>query len=87
MAIVNFAIPHVLEKKIKIAIEQKGFSSKAELFRFALIRYLEEKDYEEIRQSKKIALLTAQIEKELIARVDFKKLPSLKEQLKRIKNV
>lgn len=42
MAVVNFSIPKTLDGQIKTAVESRGFSSKAEFFRFAVIKYLDE---------------------------------------------
>lgn len=39
MAIVNFSIPTVLNKRVAHAIKQKGFASKAEFFRFAAVHF------------------------------------------------
>jgi metal-responsive CopG/Arc/MetJ family transcriptional regulator len=44
MAIVNFSIPAVLEKRVDATIKRKGFASKAEFFRFAAIYYIETLD-------------------------------------------
>ena len=41
MTVVNFSITTQLSNKINKAIEEKGFSSKAEFFRFAVMQYLE----------------------------------------------
>lgn len=42
MSIVNFSIPQSLNTRLKEAVRKKGFPSKAELFRYAVIRYLDE---------------------------------------------
>ncbi len=42
MAVVNFSIPKTLDQQIKTVVESRGFSSKAEFFRFAVIKYLDE---------------------------------------------
>jgi metal-responsive CopG/Arc/MetJ family transcriptional regulator len=49
MSAVTISIPSTLEDRIKQAIQKKGFASKAELFRFAIIRYLDV--YEEMQES------------------------------------
>lgn len=41
MAIVNFAIPPVLDRRIGSTIKEKGFASKAEFFRFAAIYFMD----------------------------------------------
>ena len=87
MAIVNFSIPTALEHKIKTAIIRKGFSSKAELFRFAVIRYLDEDERLPLSKNSGITFLSQELEKELAARISQTPLPSLPEQLKRLKNL
>ncbi len=87
MAIVNFSIPKVLEHKIKTAIIRKGFSSKAELFRFAVIRYLDEDERLPLSKNSGITFLSHELEKELTAKICQTPLPSLPEQLKRLKNL
>lgn len=42
MSIINFSIPKSLDTRLKETVKKKGFPSKAELFRYALIRYLDE---------------------------------------------
>ena len=41
MSIINFSIPKTLEKKVVQIIKEKGFSSKAEFFRFAAINFID----------------------------------------------
>lgn len=42
MAVINFSIPNTLDGQIKTVVKSRGFSSKAEFFRFAVIKYLDE---------------------------------------------
>lgn len=42
MAVINFSIPNTLEGQIKTVVKSRGFSSKAEFFRFTVIKYLDE---------------------------------------------
>ena len=41
MSIVNFSIPTALENRVKAAVKERGFASKAEFFRNAAMQYLE----------------------------------------------
>lgn len=42
MPVVNFSVPQSLDRRIHSAIKLKGFPSRAELFRYAVIRYLDD---------------------------------------------
>ncbi len=42
MPVVNFSVPQSLDRRIHHAIKTKGFPSRAELFRYAVVRYLDE---------------------------------------------
>ena len=42
MPVVNFAVPKKLDTRVLHAVRTKGFPSRAELFRYAVIRYLDE---------------------------------------------
>lgn len=87
MAIVNFSVPKQLEKRIGETIKEKGFPSKAELFRFAVIRYLDETEMLPFDKNKRIVDLSGQLETELKKKISKKPLPSLKRQLARIKHL
>ena len=52
MSAVTISISSTLENRIEQAIQDKGFASKAELFRFAIIKYLDV--YEEMSQSQEV---------------------------------
>jgi len=42
MPVINFSVPQSLDKRIHTAVKIKGFPSRAELFRYAVIRYLDD---------------------------------------------
>jgi len=78
MSIVNFTIPTSLDIRIKEAVKKKGFPSKAELFRYALIKYLEECQqypigYRSLQANPRIVALTDEIEKVVISSLGQKK--------------
>lgn len=87
MAIVNFSVPKQLEKRIGATIKEKGFPSKAELFRFAVIRYLDETETLPFNKNKRIVNLSEQLETELKKKIGKKPFPSLKKQLARVKHL
>jgi len=84
MAIVNFSIPQTLERKIKEVVKNKGFASKAELFRFAVIKYLDETELLPLARNPRIGALSTELERELLARTGKSPLPSLEKQLERL---
>ena len=88
MAIVNFTITDTLNKKIKKVVKEKGFQSKAELFRVAVLQYLsgmnQSKTAGEMTEEEKFDYLTARLAYLLKKKYAGKKLPSLEEQLKDI---
>ena len=77
MPIINFSIPPALLKKIEMIMSQKGFSSKAEFFRYLTHIYI---DLEGDKEEKRFAALTEKLNREL-AKYDNVPLPSLEEQL------
>lgn len=81
MAIVNFSLPKTLESRIFDAIRQKGFTSKAEFFRFAAMYFLDVIDKPFSNEDERFEYLAKTITKELRARYRGKKLPSLEQQL------
>lgn len=87
MSIVNFAIPQVLEKRIKETIKEKGFASRAELFRFAVIRYLDEEEFLPLAQNQNISALSTKLGAVIKEKIGAKKLPGLQQQMKRMKNL
>lgn len=87
MSIVNFSVPKILDRKIKRVVSKKGFSSKAEFFRFAAIRYLDETEKRPLEGNRRIVALTSELEKELVTKIGSKPLPSIKKQLARMQNL
>lgn len=81
MAIVNFALPKTLERRIAQTIREKGFASKAEFFRFAAVHFLDVVNKPFANEDERLEYLTAAIARELRERYRGKKLPSAKEQL------
>lgn len=87
MSIVNFAIPTTLEGRIKTAVQKKGFASKAELFRFSVIHYLEEIERFPLDSNPRITALSRALEQEVIKKIGTRRLPSVKKQLSRLNTV
>ena len=87
MSIVNFAIPKTLEGRIKTAVQERGFASKAELFLFSVIHYLEEIGRFPLDGNRRIATLSDALEHELIRKIGMHPLPSARKQLARIKKI
>ena len=79
----NFEVKKPLEQKIKKAIKDYGFSSKAEFFRFAAIDFLS-KEKKKISEEERFDFLATELRKTLIKNLRGKKLPSLKKQLAEI---
>lgn len=80
MAIVNFAVKKPLDDKIKKAIKENGFSSKAEFFRFAAINFLQSEN-KKIGEDERMNYLTSELRRTIIRNFSGKKLPSLEKQL------
>lgn len=83
MAIVNFQITPVLEKRIDQAIKEYGFSSKAEFFRCSALDYISKRN-ETKRKLKETLVKIEKIVDEKFKNVDWSKWPSLEEQMKDI---
>lgn len=81
MAIVNFTIPQTLEKRVSTVMKTKGFSSKAEFFRFAAMYFMDAVHQPTINEDARFALLAQTLREELHTRYQHKKIPSLDEQL------
>ena len=90
MAIVNFTITDTLNKKIMEVVKEKGFQSKAELFRIAVLDYLSrqsEPDLLKMTDEERFTYLEGKLAKTLIKYVKKnkgKKFPTLEEQLAKI---
>ena len=87
MSIINFSVSQTLEKRIAAIVKKKGFSSKAELFRFAVIRYIDENEKALFKNDSEISELTQKFEQVMTKNLKGKKLSSIAEQLKRSKNL
>ncbi|MFQ5661795.1 MAG: hypothetical protein ACE5F2_00890 [Candidatus Paceibacteria bacterium] len=80
MSIVNFAVKKPLDDKIKKAIKEQGFNSKAEFFRLAAINFLQNEN-KRIDEDERMNYLTSELKRTIIKKLSSKKLPSLKKQL------
>lgn len=87
MAIINFTVPEILERKIKEVIKKKGFASKAELFRFAVLRYLDETEKLPLDSNPRIAALSREMEREMLQKLGQSPLPAIEVQLKRMRRL
>lgn len=85
MPIVNFAVSQSLKQKIDSLIEEYGFGSQAEFFRFLAINFWEKDNKIELSSEAKIDLEFNKATQELTALIKKKyggkKLPSAEEQL------
>jgi len=81
MAIVNFAIPKTLERRVGEVMKKKGFSTKAEFFRVAAMQFIDRVEHAPINEDARAATLTRLLEKEIILRYRGKKIPSVRQQL------
>lgn len=80
MAIVNFAVKKPLDQKIKKAVEEYGFNSKAEFFRIAAINFLQSEN-KRIDENEKMKYLASELRMTIIGNIGNKKFLSLKKQL------
>lgn len=83
MAIINFAVPENLAKRIDRTIKENGFASKAEFFRFAAVHFLDLVQKPAPSEDERFAFLQTAIQAEVVRRYKGKKLPNLKTQLSR----
>lgn len=80
MAIVNFAVKKPLDQKIKKAVKEYGFNSKAEFFRIAAINFLQSEN-RRIDENERMKYLTSELRRTIMGNIGNKKLQSLKKQL------
>lgn len=80
MPVINFTVPSTLEQRISKIIQIKGFASKAEFFRVAVISYID-KANEHLDEDERFIQLTQALSKEVSRRYRGKKIPSIKKQL------
>ena len=78
MAIINFAIPATLERRVKKKMQTDGYSSKAEFFRMATMRMIQE----DVDDSEQIKMLVSAISDEVRIKFKGKRIPSVESQLK-----
>lgn len=83
MSVVNFAITKPLESMIERTIKKYGFSSKAELFRFAIMNYITHMD-RQMDEEENFLYLEKKLARLAHEKLSGKKLPSLREQLDQI---
>ena len=81
MSIVNFSIPKTLEQQVFVVMKEKGLASKAEFFRFAALRFIEESKRPFANEDDRTEYLTQEIAKIVKEKFKGKKLPSAREQL------
>ena len=81
MAIVNFSIPKNLEKRVEKTINQKGFASKAEFFRFSAIYFMDILGRRAGSEEDRFKHLTRVLQQELSERYRGKRISSVSEQL------
>jgi len=79
MAMVNFAVPTPLEKKIDKAMKDQGIVSKAEFFRFAAFHFLEHL-YEDRSTDDEYERVMNDLASKIRAYARTHRLPSLEEQ-------
>ena len=81
MAIVNFSVPRNLDKRVEETINQKGFASKAEFFRFAAIYFMDILGRRAGDEEERLKHLTSVLQQEVSERYRGKRIPSAGEQL------
>ena len=81
MSIVNFSIPEVLDKKVERVIEEKGFASKAEFFRFSAIYFMEIVDKPEVNEEERFYHFAKVLSSKIKEKYRGKDIPPLEEQL------
>jgi len=81
MAIINFSIPTTLEKRLATVMKQKGFTTKAEFFRFAAIYFIDVVNKPTVSEDDRFQILTRSVKKELHQHYGKTKLSSVAEQL------
>lgn len=81
MSTINLSIPKTLDQQVVQIVKQKGFSNKAEFFRFAAINFINIVNKLEVNEEKRFNYLTKALRTEVIKKYHGKKIPSLKQQL------
>lgn len=83
MSVINFKISETLDEQLDKIIKQKGFQSKAELFRFAVFSYISSLN-KFSNEDEEFAYLESKLARLLTKKYKGKKLPSLRKQLERV---
>ena len=83
MSIVNFEVKTPLEQKIKKAIKEYGFISKAEFFRFAAINFIHQREISKIEDAR-LQYLSSELEKTVSKKFKKENIPSIETQLEGI---
>lgn len=83
MPIVNFSVPKTLDRRVTELRRHKGFASKAEFYRFAAIYFIDVIEKPIASEEERFGYLARELSREISARYRGKKIPSLKEQLKK----
>ncbi|OGL88096.1 hypothetical protein A3I42_03620 [Candidatus Uhrbacteria bacterium RIFCSPLOWO2_02_FULL_49_11] len=81
MSIVNFAVSKPLEKRVEHIMREKGFTSKAEFFRFAAIQYIDILSKPVVSEEERFRYLTTALANEVVKAYRGKKVPTAREQL------
>jgi len=81
MSVVNFSIPKRLEERVEETIQEKGFASKAEFFRFAAVYFMDILDRKVKNEDERLEYLTSTLRNEISETYRDKKIVPLEEQL------
>ena len=81
MAVVNFSIPKRLEKRVDETIQEKGFASKAEFFRFAAMYFMDILERKPKNEEERFEHLTRALNEEISERYRGQKIAPLRDQL------
>lgn len=80
MPIVNFEVKTPLEQKIKKAIKEYGFTSKAEFFRFTAVNFIHQREISKIEDAR-LQYLSSELEKTVSEKFKKENIPSIEKQL------
>lgn len=81
MSVINFTVTKPLETRIKQAIKERGFTSKAEFFRFAALQLIERPIFSQSIPDDVYNRSLGKLGKAIKKKYRGKKLPSLEDQL------
>jgi len=81
MSVINFTVPNTLEKRINKTIREKGFSSKAEFFRFAAVHLMDVIQKPTASEQDRFLFLTEALHKEVVRKYAGKKIIGVGKQL------